>query len=150
MADKWKLKQYAKRMRVNPTGGELVMMGRLKMAGLRYKFQKAMGIYIVDFYLFQKNAIVEVDGEYHDDPEQTKKDVRRRKYLMAMGCMVFRCSNEEAGTFDLAPIVALPDATPQEIGRISGRAGSWRIKRKNKRVKMSETPPPQLVTVQAS
>ena len=121
-----KANKLAQKMRRMPTSGELVMLGRLEMSGLKFRHQCQMGMYIVDFMIPSKLVVLEVDGGYHQKPEQIKKDARRDKYMITMGLTVIRVPNEEAHSFDLSSIEKLPDATPREIGQVMGRSGAWR------------------------
>ena len=108
---------------MEPTPGELVMLGRLRMSQLHFQQQQPVGPYIVDFLIPCKLVIIEVDGGYHCDPEQIVKDVQRDEYLMEMGFTVLHVLNERAATFDMLGVCAWPDVTAQEMGRVMGKAG---------------------------
>jgi very-short-patch-repair endonuclease len=118
--------KYAKRMRTNPTSGELVMLGRLEMSRIKFKFQAEVGCYIVDFLIPKKLIVIEVDGKYHEQESAIAYDAKRQKYLERMGLKVLRCKNEEASTFDLPAVVLIPDASPQDVGRVMGKSGAWK------------------------
>ena len=49
----------------------------------------------MDFVCIEKKLIVEVDGGYHSEYEQIKKDELRTERLNGMGFNVIRFSNEE-------------------------------------------------------
>lgn len=51
--------------------------------------------YFADFCDPYNKIVFEVDGEYHKDPKQQKKDKRRTRDMMRMGYKVFRITNEE-------------------------------------------------------
>lgn len=78
-------RERAAKMRANPSWLEKIMMSFLDDRGVRYEFQKILYImsdknnvsryYIVDFYIPDKNLIIEVDGKFHDD--QIEKDDKR-------------------------------------------------------------------------
>jgi len=124
MATKWQNKK-SRAMKSKPTSAELVMLGRLEMSGLKFKHQHPLGIYLADFLVPKKLIVIEVDGEYHRTDKQMAKDIRRDKYMNTMGFTVVRVQNSEAASFDLESVHAWPDATPQEMGRAMGKAGSW-------------------------
>ena len=49
----------------------------------------------MDFACIEKKLVVEVDGGYHSEYEQIKKDELRTECLNGMGFNVIRFSNEE-------------------------------------------------------
>jgi len=67
------------------TKSEMITKGVLKAMKIPYDFQKIFyneeTFYIVDFYLPEYNTVIEIDGKYHEDPEQKLKDDRREKFL---------------------------------------------------------------------
>lgn len=72
----------------------------LDSLGIEYKFQHIIQSehkgYIVDFYLPKQNIVIEVDGSYHNNDNQTAKDEERTKFLKREGIKeVFRFDNEE-------------------------------------------------------
>lgn len=46
--------------------------------------------YLVDFFLPQFDTCVEIDGGYHDDPQQKIKDQYKDRYLISQGLKVLR------------------------------------------------------------
>lgn len=71
----------------------------LKECGVEFIFQYAVNapgsFYILDFYLPKSQTVFEIDGKYHNEPEQVEKDRRRDAYLSDKGCTVKRLANEE-------------------------------------------------------
>ena len=61
---------------------------------IRFEKQCIIPPYIVDFLLPKKNLIIELDGECHNRNIQKEKDYKREDYLMSIGYMVQRFSNE--------------------------------------------------------
>lgn len=98
-----RLKKYA-------TNAELVFKDKLDQLELKYQFQKGFikgkNFCIVDFYLPRPHKIcIEIDGGYHNDPEQIKRDINRTFYLEKQrGYKVIRFTNEEAEAFSLEQI----------------------------------------------
>ena len=62
---------------------------------LKFRRQHQIGHYIVDFYCHSEKLIIEFDGEIHNTPEQSKKDITRDKYLVSLGNKVLRVKNDE-------------------------------------------------------
>ena len=74
------------------------MKAILKSLGRKYKFQRVFpspqSFYIVDFYIPELRAVVEVDGDYHVYNElQRVWDKRRDEYLRSLGLHVIRVNN---------------------------------------------------------
>lgn len=66
---------------------------------VRFKRQKTIGKYIVDFYCYSAQLIIELDGSQHyDNDEQINKDKERDEYLKELGFTVLRYSNLEIQT----------------------------------------------------
>ncbi len=88
-----------------------------KLGGLKFKRQHSIGNYVVDFYCAEKRLIVELDGEYHNSPNQRKKDMLRDQNLKEMNFRVLRIANKEV-IYDLEKVKTLllsyltPDPSP--------------------------------------
>ena len=91
------LKGFVKENRHNPTDAESVLWEHLRGKNTSYKFrrQHAIGDFIADFVCLSEGVIIEVDGGYHNDPQQVEHDKMRSRILNAMGYDVLRFSNEE-------------------------------------------------------
>ena len=94
------LKEHAEHMRKNPTEAETVLweMLRGKNLGDKFRRQYVIGDYIADFVCLEKQLVIEVDGEYHNDPEQQEKDRWRTNFLQSKGFSVLRFTNNEVLT----------------------------------------------------
>ena len=68
---------------------------RAKQLAVKFNRQHIIGDYIVDFVCIEKKLVIEVDGGYHSEYEQTEKDEFRTERLNIMGFSVMRFSNEE-------------------------------------------------------
>lgn len=51
--------------------------------------------FFADFYIKLSNAIIEVDGGYHDTEEQREKDSIRDAYFESIGIKTYRIKNED-------------------------------------------------------
>ena len=56
--------------------------------------QYNIGNYIVDFYIPQKQLVIEIDGIQHLTEEHKEKDQTRDEFLEGQGLRVLRFSNE--------------------------------------------------------
>jgi len=86
----------AKTLRTNQTEAEQRLWYRLRahrFMGLKFKRQKPMGHYIVDFVCVEQRLIIEVDGGQH--AEQVAYDQHRDMWLRSQGYTVLRFWNNE-------------------------------------------------------
>ena len=91
------LKRYAQQNRNNPTEAESLLGEYLKAdsLGVTFKRQHIIGLYIADFICLRHRLIVELDGKYHQLPEQQTSDAERTAWLEKKGYRVLRFTNEE-------------------------------------------------------
>ncbi len=91
------LKDLKNENKKNSTQAENVLWDILKNNNLKYKFkrQHIIGIFIVDFICLEKNLIIEVEGGYQYNKEQSEADDLRTQILNEIGFKVIRLSNEE-------------------------------------------------------
>ena len=55
--------------------------------------QKPLANYIVDFYISERNLVIELDGIGHAENEHAISDRERDEKLRSMGCTVLRFAN---------------------------------------------------------
>ena len=91
------LKDNAKYNRNHPTEAEELLWHYLSSDGLgvTFKRQHIIGDYIADFVCLSHKLIVELDGGYHQLPQQQMSDIQRTQWLESKGYLVIRFSNEE-------------------------------------------------------
>ncbi len=91
------LKQLQKEQKKQSTEAERVLWEQLKTKKLNVKFrrQHIIDMFIVDFACLSKKLIIEVDGGYHNTPEQKEADDLRTQILNEFGYTVIRFTNEE-------------------------------------------------------
>lgn len=91
------LHEYARKMRNNPTEGEVCLWQWLKgkVEGYRFRRQFVIGEYIADFACIEAKLVIEVDGGYHSTEEQRVHDSMRTDVLNRFGYQVLRFTNEE-------------------------------------------------------
>lgn len=94
----------------NATESEILFKKKLSLLGIKFIFQKAFiagnGYYIVDFYLPKPYKIcIEIDGGYHNTPEQKRKDYGKNMYLKNRGFSVIRIKNEDVKNVDILNLI---------------------------------------------
>ena len=57
--------------------------------------QKAIGSYIVDFYIAQAKLVIELDGTQHYDLKNMQVDKKRDTYLQSIGLSILRIPNNQ-------------------------------------------------------
>jgi very-short-patch-repair endonuclease len=94
------LKDFAKKNRREMTESETILWNVLRKLNCGYHFrrQHPIGDYIADFICLQKKLVIEVDGGYHDDPDQQSDDLMRTQCIEKFGYTVIRFKNEEIST----------------------------------------------------
>lgn len=101
---KWGMK-HRNNLISNATPSEVIVKNILHaIKRLAYSFQKPFIIcdqlYFADFYLPDHKSIIEVDGGYHNNPDQIIKDCSRSAFLNSAKIRMYRISNEEASDTD--------------------------------------------------
>jgi very-short-patch-repair endonuclease len=85
----------AKWMRANPTEAERRLWGLLRdrrLAAFKFRRQRIIEPYIVDFACFAQRLIIEADGSQHAD---NKDDSRRDGFLRTQGFRLLRFWNNQ-------------------------------------------------------
>jgi len=84
-------------LRKNMTEPEIKLWEYLKTKPSGYKFRRQHPIsgYILDFYCHKLRLSIEVDGKYHMNLEQKRKDKERTKYLKSLKIIEIRFKNED-------------------------------------------------------
>ena len=66
----------------------------LKLLPITVNRQKAIGNYIVDFYIHSAKLVIEIDGAQHDEKKHKEHDEERDRRLEALGIKILRYKNE--------------------------------------------------------
>ncbi|GAI06467.1 unnamed protein product [marine sediment metagenome] len=90
-----KVTKYAKENRKKPTPAEKQLKKLLLCWHIKFRTQRMMDFYIVDFLIPERWLIVELDGKYHNNPQQRSYDKRRNEYLQKKGFSILRFWNEK-------------------------------------------------------
>lgn len=90
--------KLASQLRRSMTEAESTVWERLKnkqFRGYKFRRQHPIHLFIVDFYCHELKLILEIDGEYHEKPEQRLADKERSDLLEYQGLSIIRFTNEE-------------------------------------------------------
>jgi very-short-patch-repair endonuclease len=91
-------REAARELRANATECEQKLWALLRakqFAGLRFRRQQPLGLYIADFYCSAARLVIELDGSQHGTDESLNSDAARTAWLVERGYRVLRFSNEE-------------------------------------------------------
>ena len=86
----------ARELRSNPTDAERVLWRHLRLrqiGGHKFRRQRGIGPYIVDFVCLEKHVVIEVDGGQH--LKHQTYDARRDGWLRGKGFTVLRFWDDE-------------------------------------------------------
>ena len=91
------LKDLSRENRKEKTFAEDILWQRLRnnQYGSKVRRQHVIDGFIIDFAFLNEKLLIEVDGGYHDDPEQKAYDDSRTEYLQLSGYRILRFSNDE-------------------------------------------------------
>ena len=90
------MKHLAKKLRKNMTDAERLLWQHLRnreLGGYKFRRQRPIGPYIVDFVCLEKKLVIEVDGGQHAG--QVELDTKRSDYLKEKGYRAMRFWNNE-------------------------------------------------------
>jgi leucyl-tRNA synthetase len=93
----FRLKEKARDNRKEQTPAEKIIWHQIRNTklGVRFRRQQVINNYIVDFVAFSSKLVVEIDGEYHNSPEQQVYDAKRTAVLEELGFKVIRFTNDQ-------------------------------------------------------
>jgi len=100
------LKELARKLRNESTPGEKILWNQLKNKKFGYDFhrQKPLLRFIVDFYCYELELVIEVDGRYHGYEDQYLLDLERENELKLYGLTIIRFREQEV-THDLVNVM---------------------------------------------
>ena len=65
----------------------------LRFCKPRFRRQELIGSYVADFFCYDANLVVEIDGSQHFSPETIAYDAARTAYFHSLGIRVLRIDN---------------------------------------------------------
>jgi cyclase len=88
---------FRRKLRNNPTRAEEVLWSRLSnnQLGIKFRRQHGFGQFIVDFYCWKANLVIEVDGGIHLRDDVRERDRIKERELNEHGLEVLRFTNEQ-------------------------------------------------------
>jgi very-short-patch-repair endonuclease len=90
--------RFAKRLRRDATLAEQKLWQQLRnrrLAGVKFRRQMPIGLYVVDFICLEQGLVIEVDGSQHDEQVNQIHDETRTAYLNQQGFRVIRVWNND-------------------------------------------------------
>ena len=93
-----KLKEFARKLRNDSTKSEIRLWQQLKrkqLFGYDFHRQKPLLNYIADFYCYELNLVIELDGYSHQFEEVVDKDELKQEELEKVGLTVLRFDDNE-------------------------------------------------------
>lgn len=93
-----KLKELARKLRNNSTKSEIRLWQQLKgkqLFGYDFHRQKPLLNYIGDFYCYELNLVIELDGYTHQFEDIIIKDETKQKELEKIGLTILRFDDDE-------------------------------------------------------
>ncbi len=88
--------QRARQLRKSMTDAETILWQQLrnrKLGGFKFRRQHPINHYIADFFCYECRLVVEVDGPYHNEPDQKAYDEARTMRLKELNISVIRFAN---------------------------------------------------------
>lgn len=117
------------------TPAEAHVFELLESLGIKYVFEKGVlrkhSFYLVDFYFPKPRKLcLEIDGKYHDTPEQRIKDRNRDNFIRNKRNMrVLRITNEQAFALNAEQLMALIDGPAGKRATRANRETALEIER---------------------
>jgi very-short-patch-repair endonuclease len=103
--------ELAQELRARHTAAETLLWPHLRAqrlgAGLKFRRQHPVGRFVADFLCEGAKLVVELDGGYHDAPEQQALDREREAHFTGRGYAILRFPNAE--------VTASPRAVARKI-----------------------------------
>jgi very-short-patch-repair endonuclease len=92
------IQKNAKELRKKMTHAEQALWNKLKKGSVKnFKFRRQHPIenFIADFYCHQAKLVIEIDGNYHNSPDQSEYDSDRSFEIEKYGLRVLRFNNDD-------------------------------------------------------
>ncbi|MCH7637980.1 MAG: endonuclease domain-containing protein [Bacteroidetes bacterium] len=93
-----RVRERRRALRANSTPAEQNMWRIVRdrrLCGFKFRRQRSIGPYILDFYCSEAKLAVELDGSVHDNPARAEYDRERQEYVEALGLRVLRFRSSE-------------------------------------------------------
>jgi very-short-patch-repair endonuclease len=91
----------ARELRRPMTPQEAKLWSRLRgkqLYGIKFRRQHPIFRFVLDFFCYQHQLVIEIDGGHHADPDQQNYDEARTEWLEEHGMRVIRFTNRDIDT----------------------------------------------------
>lgn len=138
------LKDLSRENRKEKTFAEDILWQKLRnnQLGSKVRRQHVIEAFIIDFAFLNEKLLIEIDGEYHDEPEQKSYDDARTEYLRQLGYNLIRFTNDEVEKNISGVLKKIKDElaafSPLSLGR---GAGGEALKNEDLKIKVYTTRP---------
>lgn len=91
-------KDFIRQLRKNSTDPEQLLWSFLRdrrLHGQKFRRQKTLGPYILDFYCHELKLAIELDGGQHNESQSLASDARRDAFVAGQGVMTLRYWNHD-------------------------------------------------------
>jgi very-short-patch-repair endonuclease len=116
---KARLLAYSRALRASQTDAEVLLWRHLRsrrFADAKFRRQRRLGEFIVDFICLDARLVIELDGGGHSSEEQLLYDRRRTEALERRGLRVLRFWNNDVLTNCDGVLAAIADALEDSRG----------------------------------
>jgi very-short-patch-repair endonuclease len=89
-------KQKARQLRATQTSAEAILWRALRdrrLKGTRFRRQRPIDRYVVDFVAVSAKLIVEIDGATHSTAQELARDAERTRILESLGFQIVQVTN---------------------------------------------------------
>jgi len=93
-----KLKNIRQQLRKSTPETEKILWARIRrrqINGIKFRRQQSIGPYILDFYSFEIDLGIEIDGPSHYLPEHSVHEKQRNQFLAGQTLQLLRFQNSE-------------------------------------------------------
>ena len=90
--------EYARQNRQKQTKPEKLLWNRIRnrqLKGYKFRRQHPISNFIADFYCHERLLAIEIDGNYHNQAEQSDYDSGRTFEINELGIRILRFTNQE-------------------------------------------------------
>ncbi len=123
------LRSFARKLRKEATDAEQCMWNLLRnrrLSGFKFRRQRPIGNYVIDFYCHEAHLGVELDGGQHNEPDKQKKDALRSSFLESKGVTIIRFWNDEVLRETESVLEALLSALTLSLSRRERETKQWK------------------------
>jgi very-short-patch-repair endonuclease len=92
------MRERRKLLRNNSTSAEDILWGEIRrkqILNTKFRRQVSIGNYVIDFFTFEFNLAIEIDGKNHQKIEQKSFDAERQKIMEENNIVFLRFTNEQ-------------------------------------------------------